>query len=394
MVTALDGLKVLDLSRFISGPYCGMLLADMGADVVKVEKKGGEDTRHVPPFYENESLYTASLNRNKRAITLDYRNPKAKNILTELIAWADIIIENFRPGTMEKMGFGPDEIKKINKRTILVRCSGFGQTGPLKHRPGFDAIAQAMGGLMSITGDEDGPPLLSGTYIVDYATGLHAAVGALSALNYVNQTGEGQVVDISLYESAVSMLVAALPTSDLFNSLPKRVGNGDRYAAPVNAFQTKDGWIYLSAPNQGLWKRLCILMDRKDLLEDPNLQIESQRVERMDEVNEYVREWVKNFEKNQIVELLDQEGIPCAPVQNVNEIIKDKHLWERQQLIKVKQPNGKEATMSGITVKLSQTPGEVKLSVPSVGQHNEEFYLKELGMTKKEFSSLQNEDVF
>lgn len=394
MVTALNGIKVLDLSRFISGPYCGMLLADMGAEVVKVEKKGGEDTRHVPPFYDNESLYTASLNRNKKAITLDYRHAKAKEILSDLISWADIIIENFRPGTMEKMGFGPEKIKEINKQAILVRCSGFGQTGPLKQRPGFDAIAQAMGGLMSMTGHEGEPPLLSGTYIVDYATGLHAAVGALSALNYVNQIGKGQVVDISLYESAVSMLVAALPTYDVNKSLPERVGSGDRYAAPVNAFQTKDGWIYLSAPNQGIWKKLCVLMDRKDLLEDPNLQVESQRVEKTEEVNQYVEEWVKKYKKNEIVKLLDQEGIPCAPVQNLDEIIRDEHLWERDQLIKVKQPNGKEATMSGVTIKLSETPGEVKLDAPSVGQHNEDFYVKELGMKKDEFLQLKEENLF
>jgi len=393
---SLDGVKVVDLSRYISGPYCGMLLADMGAEVVKVEKSTGEDTRNIPPFFndvEGDSHYSAALNRNKRAITLNYREKGAKDLLRKLFEWADVIIENFRPGTLEKMGFSPKVIHEINPKVIIARCSAFGQTGPYNHRPGFDAVAQAMGGIMSITGREEYPPLLAGTYIVDYVTGMHAAVGILSALHHSGVTGKGQVVDVSLYESAVSMLVSMIPTYDQTKSIPPRVGNGDRYAAPANAFETKNGWVYILASNQSLWKNLCRLMGREDLLSNDRLKSVSDRIHHKEEINLIVQEWATKFERDELIELFDNHGIPCAPIQDVSDIVRDEHLKQRKQIVKVKHPKAGDVAMSGVTIKLSDSPGEIRYGIPLIGQHNDEIYLEELGLNIEKYEEMKSKGV-
>ncbi|WP_067725028.1 CaiB/BaiF CoA transferase family protein [Oceanobacillus damuensis] len=390
---ALNGIKVVDLSRLIAGPYCGMLLADMGAEVIKVEKLTGEDTRHVPPLVEQDSLYTVALNRNKRAITLDFRHQKSKDVLTRLFKWADIIIENFRPGTLEKMGFKTDQIHEINSSAIIVRCSGFGQTGPLKHRPGFDPIAQAMSGLMNMTGRSEDPPLLSGTSIIDYSTGMHAAIGALSALHHRNRTNRGQVIDVSLYESAVSMLVSAIPNYHLNQSIPKRTGNQDRYSAPANTYQTKDGWIYLNAFNDRLWLKLCKAMQMEDLATDERYENVSLRVQNVNEIDDIIQQWLAEYNREEAAELLDKYGIPCGPVQSVGDLLSDEHLREREQIINVNHPTVGEIPVSGITIKLSDTPGKIRYDPPLIGQHNQEVYLNELGFEEEEFNKLKEDGV-
>jgi len=394
MTSPIEGVKVVDLSRFIAGPFCGLLLADMGAEVIKVEKPGGEDSRHLPPFVEGDSLYTAALNRNKRAITLNYRHPRAKEVLTRLFKWADIVVENFRPGTMEEMGFGPEQIKQINPRVILVRSSGFGQSGPMRHRPGFDAIAQAMSGLMSMTGRESDPPLLAGTFVADYATGIYAALGAVAALHYRQMTGEGQVVDVSLFESAVSMLVSAIPAYFLTGALPPRSGNRDRFAAPCNAYRARDGWIYLACSNNGLWARLCGLMGRTDLLEAPHLQTPAMRLQHVDELDTIVGDWVANDTVDELVKILDEAGLPCAPVWTIDRLISDPHLRERGQIVDVEHPTAGTIPLSGVTIKFSRTPGAIRYGPPLVGQHNAEVYMHELGYEEGEWNQLKEEGVY
>lgn len=392
----LVGLKIADLSRYISGPYCGMMLADMGAEVIKVEKSSGEDTRNIPPFFNNtegDSHYTAAFNRNKRAITLNFREKGAKEVLRKLFEWADVIIENFRPGTLEKMGFPPETIHEINPRVIIARCSAFGQTGPYSHRPGFDAVAQAMGGIMSITGREEDPPLLAGTYIIDYVTGMHATIGILSALNHRRITGKGQVVDVSLYESAVSMLVSMIPTYDQTKTIPERVGNGDRYAAPANAFETKNGWVYVLASNQSLWENLCKLMKREDLLVNDQFKSVSDRIKNKDEINIIVQEWTLNYERDELIALLDHYGIPCAPIQEISDILQDEHLKQRKQIVPVPHPKLGDVAMSGVTIKLSDSPGEIRYGIPLIGQHNDEIYLKELGFNLKEYEEMKSKGI-
>lgn len=393
MAGSLEGIKVVDLSRFISGPYCGLLLADMGAEVIKVEKPTGEDSRKFPPFADEDSLYTAVLNRNKRAITLDYRHPRAGEVLTKLIKWADIVIENFRPGTMEEMGFGPDVIHTLNPGAILVRCSGFGQTGPLKNRSGFDAIGQAMSGIMSLTGSADGPPQVAGVFVADYTTGMHACVGALSALHYRNQTGVGQVVDVSLLECAVSMLVSAIPDNYLHGTQPPRTGNRDRFATPSNAYNAKDGWLYIAASNEGLWVRLCKLMNRLDLLDQPHLKTVVLRYNNVEEVDAIVQEWVGRFEAEELITMLEEVGIPCAPIRDIDAVLNDPHLRERQQIVETTLPNGTKIPVSGVTIKLSKTPGEIRYSAPGIGQNNEKVYQAELGFSEEDWEQLRDEGV-
>jgi len=390
---AIDGIKVVDLSRFIAGPYCGLLLADMGADVVKVEKPGGEDARNLPPFAKGESLYLAALNRNKRGVTLDYRHPCAIEVLTRLIRWADILIENFRPGTMEKMGFGPEKALEMNPGLIFVRCSGFGQTGPLKHRPGFDAIAQAMSGLMSLTGRQNDPPLLAGTFCIDYAAGAHAAVGALAALHSRNRTGKGQVVDVSLFETAVSMLVGAIPDYQLNGAVPKRWGNRDRCAAPCNAYSARDAWVYLACSSPGLWQRLCRIMGRQDLFEDPRFNSDKLRFQNVEELDEIVQSWVSGYKADELVAMMDKQGIPCAKVCGIPDIVNDPHLLERQQIVEVDHPTVGRMKLSGATVKFSETPGAVRLGPPLLGQHNQQVYQQELGYSEAEWQRMQDQGV-
>lgn len=391
---ALHGVKVLDLSRYIAGPYCGLLLADMGAEVIKVEKVGGEDGRSFPPLVKDDSLYSAALNRNKRAITLNFRHPRAHEVLDRLMKWADIVIENFRPGTMEKMGYGPDRLQEINPRLIMVRSSGFGQTGPKSHRPGFDQIGQAMGGIMSMTGTEETPPLMAGVPIVDYTSGLHAAVGALSALHHRNLTGKGQVVDVSLLESAVSMLVAQIPGYFLNEKLPERRGNCDRYSAPSNAYQAKDGWIFVvAASNDSLWSNLCKLMNRVDLLEAPHFKTTASRLENGTEIDRIVQEWISNYKVDELDAMFDRAGIPSGPIRNIPQILEDDHLRARGQIVEIEHPTAGKIPISGVTIKLSETPGAIRYGPPLVGQHTEEIYMDELGFSKQELSALQQEGV-
>ena len=250
----LSGLKVLDLSRYIAGPHCGTVLGDLGADVVKVERpKRGDDTRVYAPLIAGESIYFLMFNRNKRGITLDFRNPDAQALLRRLASRADVLIENFRPGTMERMGCGWNELHSANSRLIMARISGYGQTTSLANQPCFDAIAQATTGLMDLTGSPDGSPMVAGTFLVDYSAGLYSCVGILAALEQRHATGEGQMVDVSLMGSATSLLVTAIPEYVLKGTQPTRIGNRDRYRSPANTFQAKDGpWILVLAGNDFL----------------------------------------------------------------------------------------------------------------------------------------------
>jgi crotonobetainyl-CoA:carnitine CoA-transferase CaiB-like acyl-CoA transferase len=267
---ALAGLKVLDLSRFIAGPHCAMILGDLGASVVKVERvQGGDEVRALQPQVGGDSLYFQVFNRNKRSLTLNFRDPGAQDLLRRLIDQADVLIENFRPGTMEKMGLGWPEVHALNPRLVMARISGFGQQGPRSGEPCFDAIAQASSGLMSLTGSPKGPPMVAGTFLVDYSTALYATIGVLSALQHRNASGEGQLVDLSLLGSGISLLLTAIPEQAALGRTMSRVGNRDRYSAPAQTFKTRDGrWVYLLAGNDAHFPRLCKIMQRADLLAD------------------------------------------------------------------------------------------------------------------------------
>jgi crotonobetainyl-CoA:carnitine CoA-transferase CaiB-like acyl-CoA transferase len=370
----LDGLRVLDLSRFIAGPFCGMLLGDLGADVVKVERPGsGDEARGLGPRVGGESLYVMVFNRNKRSLTLNLREPRAQALLRDLAATADVLIENFRPGVMESMGCGWDALRARNRRLVMARISGFGQDGPLADQPCFDVIAQAMSGLMEITGQPDGPPTMAGTYVVDYAAAFYATIGILAALERRHATGRGQMVDLSLLDSATSLLVTAIPEHLLLGRSPTRLGNRDRYAAPAQTFRARDGaWVHLVGGSDAHFLRLARAMEREDLLADPDFATLEARVRNIDRVERLVGVWIGGMTADEAVEALARAEVPAAKVATLADVVANPQLRHRAQIVEVDHPSAGRVPMQGVTIKLSESPATIRRPAPRLGEHTDQ----------------------
>jgi CoA:oxalate CoA-transferase len=370
----LTGIRVLDLSRFIAGPFCAMQLGDMGADVVKVEKRGsGDDTRLNHPQIAGESTYFLSFNRNKRSVELDFRDPADQETLRQLAATTDILIENFRPGTLEKMGCGWETLSAINPRLILVRISGFGQDGPFANRPCFDVIAQAMGGIMNLTGQPDGPPTMAGTFMIDYSTALYATIGALCALEARRQTGKGQVVEASLLETSASLLMSAIPDFEQLGQSMSRMGSRDRYTAPVNSFRCSDDeWVYLSAGTDSLFRRFVAAADLPHLIDDARFRTASARLANQEAIEAIVQQWVGLHPSGAVVEAMENAGVPCAKVASIGEVAANPQLRHRRQIVDLEHPTVGTYTTHGVTVTLHDSPGRISRSAPLLGEHTEE----------------------
>ncbi|MBW3097213.1 CaiB/BaiF CoA transferase family protein [Pseudohoeflea coraliihabitans] len=371
---ALKNLKVLDLSRYIAGPNCGMILGDQGADVIKVESPGrGEETRLLPPKIGDHAIYPLVFNRNKRAMTLNFRNPEGQKLLRQLIAEADVVIENFRPGTLEKMGCDWETLKALNERLILVRISGYGQTGPWGSKPCFDAIAQAAGGLMEITGEAGRAPMPAGTFIADYVTSLYACIGILSAVEARHSTGRGQLVDLAMLDCTISLLMTAIPEFALMGREMTRGGSRDRYSTPAANFECKDGrWVHINAGSDSLFPRFAAATGLAHLLEDPKFSTNAARMERISEVEAIVSGWTVARDSDAVLATMDEAGVPCARVASMSEIFENEQLRSRGQLMEVDNPAYGKLTMAGIPVRLSDTPGELRHAPPVVGQHTAE----------------------
>lgn len=393
MSGALDGLRVLDLSRFISGPYCGMMLGDMGAEVIKVEKPGnGELSRKYEPSLDGNSLYTMVFNRNKKSLPIDLRKPAGQELLRKLVKEADILIENFRPGTMEKMGCGWDELRAINPRLIMARISGFGQDGPYSERPCFDVIAQAMSGLMDLTGEPDGPPTVVGTYVCDYITANYATIGILGALQARQRTGQGQVVDIALLDSAVSMLLTAIPERELMGSRMTRKGNRDRYGPPTAAYLTADNdWVYITAGT--MFPRFANAIGRPELLEDPRYGSFGARIEHAAEVEKIAADWIGQRSTQEVLDTLTAADLPCAKVATVDDVIANPQLRHREQIVDVDHPGVGKVPMQGVTIRLSETPLSIRSALPEIGQHSEDVLTSWLKYSDADIQSLLANEV-
>ena len=391
----LDGLRVLDLSRFIAGPHCGMLLGDLGADVVKVERpKIGEEARLMEPKLEGESYYVLVFNRNKRGLTLDFRNPRAQELLRELASKADVLLENFRPGTLEKMGCGWDELHALNPRLIMARVSGFGQDGPDADRVCFDAIAQAMSGLMDMTGEGSGPPTLAGTYIVDYSTALYTTIGILAALEHRNRTGVGQLVDVALLDSAVSLLITAIAEYGATGAVTTRVGNADRYAAPGNTFQAQDGaWVHLIGGSDAHFPRILAAMGREDLLADPRFATLELRMANRAPIEEVVSAWIGHLTADAVVAALGEVGVPCARVATIPDVVANRQLRYRGQIAQIDHPSVGTFSMQGPTIKLSASPMAIRRPPPRLGEHDDEILGDWLGYTGEQIAGLRRDAV-
>ena len=387
----LDGLLVIDLSRVLAGPYCTMELADMGATVVKIEIPGsGDDTRaYGPPFLHGESTYFMSVNRNKMSLTLNLKHVRGKEILHHLLQKGDVLVENFRPGTLDGLGFGYDAVHALNPKLIYCSISGFGQTGPYAQRPGYDLIAQAEGGVMSLTGEPNDPPLKVGLSFADITAGMNAFSGILLALLARQQTGEGQRVDVSLLDCQVALLTYQAGIYFATGRSPERLGNKHPSITPYETFEASDGHIIIACGNQGFWEKFCQLARLEHLLADDRFTTMKKRVENRDELTPLVADGIKTRTRREWYNLLDREGIPCGLIKNVAEVCSDPQVLARDMVVQLNHPTAGPISVNGVPIKLSATPGEVKDPPPLLGQHTDAILADILGYTADQIAELR-----
>lgn len=373
MQAALSDIVVVDLSRVFAGPYCTMMLGDLGATVIKVEQPGkGDDTRQFgPPYVAGEAAYYLGLNRNKYSVTLDFKNPADLQRLLELIKTATVLVENFRPGTLDKLGLGYDTLREINPGLIYCSISGYGQSGPYAMRPGYDFVAQAESGVMSVTGEVDGEPQRVGTPIADNAAGMFACMSVLAALYVRQQTGKGQRIDISLLEAAVSLLGNVSANHLISGAEAPRYGNGHPNIVPYQAFRTQNGYIVVSCGNDRLYQTLCTLLGREDLANDLRFATNPQRVRNRTALIPILQELFARRETDEWLEQLRAAGIPCGPINTVSQIYNDPHIQERGFVWECEHPTAGPIKLSGSPMRLSETPTRLYKAPPLLGEDNE-----------------------
>jgi crotonobetainyl-CoA:carnitine CoA-transferase CaiB-like acyl-CoA transferase len=391
MVKPLDGILVIDLSRVLAGPYCTMELADMGATVIKIEIPGsGDDTRaYGPPFLHGESTYFMSVNRNKKSMTLNLKHARGKEILSQLLQRGDVLVENFRPGTLDGLGFGYEAVHTLNPKLIYCSISGFGQTGPYAERPGYDLIAQAEGGVMSLTGEPESSPVKVGLSFADITAGMNAFSGILLALLARQRTGEGQRVDVSLLDCQVSLLTYQAGIYFATGKSPERLGNKHPSIIPYETFEASDGHIIIACGNQGFWEKFCKLSGLEHLVADDRFTTMKKRVENRAELTPVVAAAVKTRTRREWYELLDREGIPCGLIKNVAEVCTDPQVLARDMVVQLNHPTAGAIRVNGVPIKLSSTPGEVNQPPPLLGQHTEAILSEILGYPANQIAELR-----
>ena len=378
----------MDLTRVLSGPYCTMLLADMGARVIKIEQPGkGDDTRGWgPPFLNGESAYFLSINRNKESVTLDFKRPEGREVLERLIAKSDVVIENFRPGTLEKFGLDYHSLAHNYPRLIFCSVSGFGQSGPRSREAGYDAVIQAEGGLMSITGAADGPPYRLGVAIGDIVAGMFAAQGVLLALFARERTGRGQLVDIAMLDSVAALLTYQAGIYFATGSAPRRIGNRHPTIVPYETFSAADGDFVLAIGNDDQWRRFC---RSAGIPEDERFATNRGRVTRYDELKPILDQRLKRDTRRQWIERLNAAGVPCGSVRDLDEVFTDPQLAARDMIAAVDHSVIGALNLLGVPVKLSSTPGEVRSAPPTLGQHTEAVLGRDLGLPPEDIRALR-----
>lgn len=381
MAKPLEGVVVLDLSRVLAAPYTGMILADMGADVIKIERPGkGDDSRAYGPFKNGESVYYMSLNRGKRSMTLNMKSEEGKQILKDLVKEADVLVENFRGGTMDKLGLGYDVLKEINPRLIYSACTGFGMTGPYKFDPAYDVIVQGMGGIMSITGQEGGEPTKVGASIGDITAGIFSAVGIMMALYAREKTGKGQLVDVSMLDCQVAILENAIARYMNAGVSPKPIGNRHASITPFQSLKASDGYVIIAVGNDTLWQKFCGLIDRPDLAADPRFTTNPLRTENVKVLGEELTKTFVTKTMDEWLHILKEGGIPVGPINDVERVIKDPAVIARDMIVTTHHPVAGDVEMAGVPIKLSDTPGSVDGPAPTLGQHTREILKEKLNM--------------
>jgi crotonobetainyl-CoA:carnitine CoA-transferase CaiB-like acyl-CoA transferase len=388
----LEGITVLDLTRVLSGPYCTMLLADMGARVIKIEQPGkGDDTRAWgPPFVEGESAYFLSINRNKQSVTLDFKTPDGRAILDRLIARSDVIVENFRPGALAKLELDYASLAARHPRLVYCSISGFGHTGPRSHEPGYDAVIQAEGGLMSITGSADGPPFRLGVAIADIVSGMFAAQGVTLALFARERSGRGQAVDIGMLDSVAALLTYQAAIYFTTGSAPSRMGNRHPTIVPYETFAASDGDFVLAVGNDEQWRRFCAASGFAD---EARFATNAARVTNYAELKPLLDALLRQRTRGSWIEQLTAVGVPCGSVRNLHEVFTDAQLSARGMVAEVEHSRIGALKLLGVPVKLSATPASVPTAPPTLGQHTDAVLGQDLGFSAREIAALRAQGV-
>ena len=386
----LQGVKVLDLTQIMAGPYCTMMLADMGAEVVKVEKpNGGDDTRRMgPPFIEGESAAFLGINRNKRSIVIDLRSDPGRELAQRMVRESDVLVQNFRPGSLDRMGLGYEQVREINPAIVYCTISGFGATGPYAQRGGFDLVTQGMSGLMSVTGHADGPPAKVGVPVCDLNAGMFGAIGILTA--YINRlrTGQGQHVDTSLLESGIAYTFWESAMFFATGDIPEPKGSAHRLTAPYQAFETSDGYVNIGAANQANWERLCTAIGRDELVTDTRFVEPRDRMNNLDDLVSTLEEVFSQETSAHWLEKLADAGVPAGPINDLAEVYADPQVQAREMMVETEHPISGRIKNIGIPIKLSETPGRFQRPAPTLGQHTDEV-LTELGCSPSDIAKLR-----
>ncbi len=389
---ALEGIRVVDVSQLVSGPYCSMLLGDLGAEVIKVEPPGGDMSRQFGPFLNGESAFFMSVNRNKKGVVLNLQTAEGREILKRLLASADVFLHNFRTGVVEKLGLDFETLAPAMPRLIYCAVSAFGERGPEAHRPGVDLIFQADGGMMSVTGEPDGPPVKVGTNIADVYAATLAAFAIVSALYARGITGRGQKVEVALRDGLVSLQACWAAYFFATGQNPERMGSASPFTVPNECFDTRDRPIAVAIVNDKHWGQLCALLEIPHLAQDPRFATNPARVANRGELLPILRELFLAKSSEEWLRLLDEAGIPCGPIKTYAEVFSTPQLSYNEMVVQIDHPIAGEVTLTGVPVKLQGTPGGVYRPPPTLGQHTEEI-LRSLGYSAGDMERLRNEQV-
>lgn len=391
LVGALEGVRIIDLSRVLAGPFCTMILGDLGAEVIKIEHcENGDETRGWgPPFVSGESAYYLCANRNKESITINLKSEQGKEVFRQLVSTGDVVVQNFKTGTLDKMDLGYEQLREINPSLIMASITGFGLTGPYKDLPGYDYIVQAMGGLMSITGEAEGPPVKVGVAIADVLTGLYTCIGIISALYHRNKTGEGQEIDISLLDCEISSLINVASNYLVGNVHPVRMGNQHPNIVPYQVFSASDGELVVAVGNDEQFKRFTRVIGRPDLAEREEFRHNEARLRNKDELLPVCESVLKTKTKYEWKEQFDANGIPCGPINTIAEMFADPQVQARDMVVEMNHPLIEQLKLTGSPLKLSKTPVTMRKHPPLHGEHTNSV-LQQLGYSEEEINHLKN----
>ncbi|HEY2398785.1 MAG TPA: CoA transferase [Steroidobacteraceae bacterium] len=392
----LADLRVIEMGTLLAGPFCGQLLGDLGAEVIKIEPPNQGDPLRAwgQEKINGKSLWWPVVARNKKAITLDMRQAEGQALLKELVKKTDFLVENFRPGTLEKWGCGYDELSRINPRLIMIRVSGYGQTGPYSSRAGFGAIGEAMGGLRYVVGDPSTPPSRMGISIGDSLAATFACVGALSALHYREKTGRGQIVDSAIYEAVLNMMESLITEFDKTGYIRERTGAILPHVAPSNVYPTNDGSMVLIAGNQDtVFGRLTQAMGQPELAQDPEYSTHAARGRNQKKLDDLIGQWTRTKNPTELLDLMGESGVPAGLIYRAPEMLQDPHFQAREAIVSVPHPDFGELKMQNVAPKLSETPGSIRSPSPELGQHNDDIYQNLLGLDAQAYESLKSRKV-